>query len=184
MLNRVSILTLCLLLFSTSVISSELTVDQLAIDGTTDYQRSFASGAESQKDVPWLKSRRFWAWTTMAFLGATALTGREMKVNPTHKAVSMFAMMSYGAYAYSDMVSDESGPGNKWSNAARWLHIPAMLLLPVAGTIAERQFSKGEHSATGIGATHKPAALAAVLGMALSTLSLTWDFYVSRSCEK
>lgn len=126
-------------------------------------------------------STRNLAWGTMTLLGATALTGREKKVHPEHISLASLSMLSYGVFLHSyfnnEEVSGDSGRQNyKWASYANWLHIPAMLILPVAGAIAQRQYDKGKNSATGFASLHKPSALASLIGMGLATLSLTFEF--------
>jgi len=158
--------------------ADNLKLADLKVKNSIDMHRSMTS----QKSEQTFFTTKTLAWTTVALLGATALTGRERKVNPIHVSLASLSLLSYGAFIHSYFTNQEvSGTdGRKTYRTAsysKWLHIPAMLVLPIAGAIAQRQYEKkGQTSATGFAKLHKPAALAAVAGMALSTLSLTFEF--------
>ncbi len=143
-------------------------------------QASFArpSSIETSSNSNSIYSTRNLAWGTIALMGATALTGRELKVTPIHISLASLSMMSYGFFMNSYLNDSKMGKkkGYKYASYSKWLHIPAMILLPVAGAIAQRQFSKGKTKAEGFGVIHKPAALAALVGMGLTTLSLSFQF--------
>jgi len=127
-----------------------------------------------------LKSPKFWAWTTMVFLGATAATAKEKQATPTHKALAYFTVASYSSFAATYLNADKPTAANaesrKWVNRSFFLHLPAMALIPISGVNAEKEYNRGKSSAKGIGSAHAPLALAAALGMALTTAFLTWEF--------
>jgi hypothetical protein len=160
---------------SFSLFSAEINLSDLQV--TEKQEVSMTMSGTHKSSSTWLSTRNL-AWGTMALLGATALTGREQKVNPLHLSLASLSAMSYGFFMQK-YCSESHGVKDspyKWASYSKWLHIPAMLILPIAGAMAQRQFAKGGHSATGFASLHKPSALASVVGMALTTLSLTFEF--------
>lgn len=115
------------------------------------------------------------AWSTLTLLGATALTGREKKAHPVHTSLAGLSGISYGMFLNS-YLNDQKAQENKYASYSKWLHIPAMIILPIAGSMALRDYDRGEKDAQGFAKLHKPAALASVLGMALATFSLQFNF--------
>lgn len=169
------ILLTVLIFVSSALYANDITLADLRIDGS-NVNRTVASEQERN-----CFSTRNLAWMTMALLGATGLTGQEKDASTTHTALASLTAMSYGAFLNSYMkdpvyTSVEGQAKYKWASYSKWLHIPSMIMLPVAGILAQRQFQQGDNSAHGFAATHKPAALASVVSMALATLSLTFEF--------
>ncbi len=135
---------------------------------------TFAEEAASTTQFEIFSTRNL-AWGTMALLGATALTAQEKKASSTHLALSAISMMSYGAFLNS-YFTNPSRDKYVIASYTKWVQIPAMVVLPIAGAVALKQFEKGKNKATGIGVAHKPAALISLVGMGLTTLSLTFEF--------
>ncbi|MBT3982343.1 MAG: hypothetical protein HOE90_13375 [Bacteriovoracaceae bacterium] len=158
--------------FSGNVFSSELEFKNLQLNPTTAQSRNIASSGSSSG----IFSTTNLAWTTMTFIAATALTGKEKTATSTHLSLASLAGLSYGAFIHS-YFNDDEAKSHTVAGWSKWFHIPAMVLLPIAGAVAQRQFDKkGKNSASGIGSIHKPAALAAVVAMSLTALSLTFEF--------
>ena len=134
----------------------------------------FAEEAKSTTQFELFSTKNL-AWGTMTLLGATALTAQEKKASSAHLALASLSMFSYGAFLNSYFTNSNS---KKYAVAyyTKWIQIPAMFVLPVAGAIALKQFEKGKNKATGFGAIHKPSALVSLIGMGLTTLSLTFEF--------
>ena len=166
------ILVLC---FTLTAGAGEVKLSDLKVGNTQDLERIPAAKKGS------FFSTRNLAWMTGVLVGATALTGREGKVHPVHTSLAGLAGMSYGAFLHSyftdeDLHTDEGHKNYKYTHWSKWLHIPAMIILPVAGSMAMRDFDKGKTEAEGFGKLHKPAALAAGIGLAVATFGLTFEF--------
>lgn len=152
---------------ATTVSMNDFRQDQSTIEDTNRYP-------SSMNDSKILSTTNL-AWSTLTLLGATALTGREKKAHPIHTSLAGLTGISYGMFLNS-YLNDEKAQENKYASYSKWLHIPAMIILPIAGSMALRDYDRGEKDAQGFAKLHKPAALASVLGMALATFSLQFNF--------
>lgn len=172
-------LVLCLLSSITfsSVYAAEVKLSDLQVKDKVD----ITADVKTSHNTYSLFSTKNLAWTTLAFLAATGLTAKEKDASDTHIALAGLTFMSYGAFLNSYLTnssynSEEGRHKYKWASYSKWIHIPAMIILPIAGAIAQSQFDRGENSASGFASLHKPSALAAVVGMTLTTFSLTFEF--------
>lgn len=163
--------TMTILMLSFSVFATDLKLQDLSVGSNAGVNSRTPNAEGSTKFLTTTKL----AWSTLTLLGATALTGREKKAHPIHTSLAGLTGISYGMFLNS-YLNDENAQANKYASASKWIHIPAMIILPVAGSMALRDFDRGEKDAQGFAKLHKPAALASVLGMALATLSLQFEF--------
>ncbi|MCB9091220.1 MAG: hypothetical protein H6621_10730 [Halobacteriovoraceae bacterium] len=161
------------LLLSTIAYADNLTLRDFSLKANEEINQT---SAMEIKETGIMTTKNL-AWTTVALLTATAFTGREKKANPIHMSLAGLSFMSYGMFLNSYLKSNQYNSRTyKWASYSKWVHIPAMIILPIAGAMALRDFDRGKNEAEGFGKFHKPAAAASVISMAVATLSLTFEF--------
>ena len=163
------------LLLSFNLSAKDIQLKDLSISDELNYQ--FASSSKMVDRLHFTGATRLWAYAASAFLAGTALTGKHGDVSGAHKILSYFAVSAYTAatYAYSLEAKKPQSISRKWADRLQYIHLPAVLAIPILGVIAERQIEKGE-AISGAGKLHSKVAGLGLFTYLASTALLTYEF--------
>jgi hypothetical protein len=127
-----------------------------------------------------LQQHQFWGLAALAGMGLSLLSGGEGDLPPEHPWVSGITLGLYSVSAYYALMAPERtmGPGKgqiEWHKWLAWVHLPGMILAPIAGYMAAKKFDNNE-KLDGLSKQHKNIAGATAVAFALSVISVTFEF--------
>ena len=103
------------------------------------------------KRASMLKTHQTMAFVTWGLMGAAVVMAEKAKTSNVHQYIGTAAGLSYYTTAYLSMaapdpdhVSGKNGLNIKIHKALRWVHLPLMLLLPLAAAQAQHQTRHNE----------------------------------------
>jgi len=138
-----------------------------------------------------LQRHQFWGLTTWGLMTATVLSAPEGgPASNTHMALAGLTALSYATTAYLSLSAPEPANRQSKGNSLKihkimmWIHLPGMILTPLAGIEAHRQAqdpnrprnSEGEMSFDGIAGQKKALASMTYAAFTMAMLSMTFDF--------
>jgi cytochrome b561 len=120
---------------------------------------------------------------TAALMAATALTAPDDgPVSTAHKSLGIATGISYLTTAYFSLMAPEPLEGSSkdsWSmmihKSLIYIHIPAMILTPIAGFMAENAHKKGREP-SGLGGAKGALATTALVSFGVAALVVTINF--------
>lgn len=129
-----------------------------------------------------LKAHQVMGLATLALMTATLFTGPEhAPADDLHKSLGIATAASYATTAYLSLSAPEpkkeehKGLGMKIHRSLLYVHLPGMILTPIAGLIANEQARKGE-KLHGIAKYKKDLAYVTYGAFAAAAISVTLDF--------
>jgi hypothetical protein len=129
-----------------------------------------------------LKTHQIMGLVTLGLMTATLFTGPEnAPADDTHKILGLATAASYATTAYLSLSAPEpkveahKGLGMKIHRALVWVHLPGMILTPLAGLQANHQAHKGE-KLSGLAQYKKDLAYVTYGAFATAALSVTFNF--------
>ena len=138
------------------------------------------STAQLEKRHTYLKWHQYAALATLATWGAAIATAKEGGATGTHKALGYTTGALYataGTLAMlapkPELTKPEKGP-IVWHKRLIYIHLPAMILTPILGAMAEKRYEKGQEL-KGIEKMHKAVAPIGFAALALSAAFMTFE---------
>lgn len=138
-----------------------------------------------------LQRHQFWGLTTWGLMTATVLAAPEGgPASDVHRGLAALTALSYVTTAYLSLSAPEpvdmqnKGNSLKVHKMMMWIHLPGMILLPLAGIEAQRQAqdinrprnSEGEMNFDGLASHKKQIASLTYAAFTVAMLSMTFDF--------
>lgn len=161
---------------------SELNLDDL---GITPQQQS---GNQANQEIlnqrsSMLQTHQILGLVTLGLMTATFFTSREeQKATDLHEYLGYASAASYAATAYYSLTAPELEEGlseKGWSmkihKALVFVHLPGMILTPIAGYLANKSYKDGKKP-TGLGKYKVELANATYFSFAAAALSVTVNF--------
>lgn len=127
-----------------------------------------------------LEEHQFWGLIALAGLGLSLLSGGEGELPPEHPFIAGITGGAYAASAYYALAAPDRPPGPSygqvnWHRWLSWVHLPGMILTPIAGYLAAQQIERGE-PLSGLAAQHKNIAGVTAATLAVSTALVAFEF--------
>ncbi|MCB0377228.1 MAG: hypothetical protein KDD33_01930 [Bdellovibrionales bacterium] len=148
--------------------------------GKEDTQSNFKLQKDLEERTRMLQNHQLWGLVSVAAMGAALLSGGEGNLPPEHPFLAGLALGTYSVSAYYALAAPDRPEGASYGqlNLHRWLawiHLPGMILTPVAGYLAAKQYEKNE-PLTGLAAQHKNIAGITAITLAISAALVTFEF--------
>lgn len=137
---------------------------------------------ELEKRHEMLETHQTLAYVTWGLMAATLLSAEQNTKNSLHQtlggatAASYFTTMYYSTFAPDPLnKSGSTGWNVRIHKALRWVHLPLMILTPIAGIQADKQLRKGEQ-VSGLGEHKSAIATAAFASYTLAGTIMFFEF--------
>ncbi len=161
--------------------SGSLKLEDLGFDSQTT-RTDPAEAAVLVKRAKQLKTHQVLGLVTLGLMTATLFTGPEnAPSDDLHQGLGIATAVSYAATAYFSLTAPEpkvetnNGLGMKIHRALLFVHLPGMILTPIAGIMANNQAKKGE-KLSGLATYKKDLAFITYGSFATAAVSATFDF--------
>lgn len=160
---------------------SDLKVEDLGFDKETlksKPEEAEALRVRTQK----LQWHQIMGLATLGLMAATVATAPDdSAASNTHRNLGLATAVSYGTTAYLSLsapdlpAGERSGWGMKIHRAMAFIHLPGMILTPIAGLQANKQIKDGK-PLTGLAAKKESLAQMTYLSFAIAAVSVTFNF--------
>ncbi|MCB9025500.1 MAG: hypothetical protein H6625_04215 [Bdellovibrionaceae bacterium] len=130
-----------------------------------------------------LQQHQYWGLAALAGMGLTFFTaqGMDNKLPPEHPwlagiTLGLYSVSTHYALSCPDRPMGGEAKGQvRWHKWLAWVHLPGMILTPIAGYLAAKKNEKGE-KLKGLAAQHKNISTITSIALALSVISVTFEF--------
>lgn len=160
---------------------TQLDVNDLGFDGITvksNKEEAHLLEVRSAK----LQTHQKLGLLTWLLMTSTFLTAPEDgPASSTHKSLGLLTAISYFSTAYYSLSApepqgfSEKGWGMKIHRAMLFIHLPGMILTPIAGLTADKDL-RNNREPSGLGANKKDLALLTYAAFTTAFLSVTFNF--------
>lgn len=141
-------------LYSFNSVAESLTLQDLRPNAQTQAPSNAIDAAlqlELDRRHEMLETHQTLAYVTWGLMAATLLTAEQNEKNSIHQtlggatAASYFTTMYYSTFAPDPLhKSGTTGWNVKIHKTLRWVHLPLMILTPIAGIMADKQKREGK----------------------------------------
>ncbi len=144
----------------------------------------FKASADLQKILEerryYLRQHQIWGIVAASAIVATVLSGSEKDLPPEHSFLAGIAVAAYGASAYTswkapEVPTSERSGGSAWHRRLVYIHLPGMILAPILGYMAAKNYEKGE-GLSGPEKYHRDVAGVTAGALVLSAALVSFDF--------
>lgn len=166
--------------YKPSAMYAQLSIDDLGFEKTvTQSDQNLQKTLETRTEM--LQEHQFWGLMALGGMALSVLSGGEGSTPPEHPWFAGATLGLYSVSAYYALAAPDRPLGGKsrgqveWHKWLAWVHVPGMILAPIAGYMAAQKIEKNE-KLTGLAEQHKNIAGITAAAFALSVVTVTFEF--------